>query len=46
MDSGSMVGHSLILAALAWIGRALHQSGIRFDFHIWKNGKKKQDETG
>ena len=38
MDWGTMGGHSIIIAMLGYIARALHVNGIRFDIRIWRNG--------
>lgn len=47
MDYPSMAGHGVILSVLAYIVKALHDSGIKFDFgfRIYKNGKSKTEQN-
>ena len=44
MDTGSMIGHGLILSFLGWIARTMHMNGIKFEIRIWKNGKHREDD--
>lgn len=43
MDWMTSTGHGVIVVMLAWIMRALHRTGIKFDFRVWRNGKPKGD---
>jgi hypothetical protein len=44
MDWATMGGHGVIAGLIVWLMRALNRHGVKFDVHIWRNGKDKVDD--
>lgn len=44
MDWATMGSHGFLAGLIVWLMQGLRKHGVRFDIHIWKNGKPKEPE--